>query len=216
MSTAKKHYRITAAFAVCLLLSVTSAAHADVITTLDGARLVGTIEKITPKEVELKTAYAGVLTVTMDQVASLSSDAALTTQLTGSTTVTGVTVLDEQKTIHVTSETLTSTVAADQLQASWVPGVTPPPESLFDIRHWAYTVGADMTGKSGNSDERTAEQDNDETSDESIGGASYTAFMFDPWGWYVRGELEKDKFEDIDLRTTVATGLTWRPIHTDD
>ena len=126
------------------------------------------------------------------------------------------------------------------MQATWLPSAEPPPESLFDPRHWVYVVGADIAGKSGNSDEMTtnalvdmrlvskadelrfygsyqrAEQDGDETSDESIAGASYTAYMYDPWGWYVRGELEKDKFEDIDLRTTVAAGGTWRPIHTDD
>ena len=103
-----------------------------------------------------------------------------------------------------------------------------------------YTLGADLTGKSGNSDEMTtnmradarmvtkldelrfygsyqrAQQDGDDTSDETIAGASYSAYMYDPWGWYVRAELEKDKFEDIDLRTTVASGLSWRPVHTDD
>jgi len=232
------HGRIAAALTGCLC--AVSPAYADVVTTIDGARLTGTVNKITPKTVELKTTYAGTLTVAMDQITSLSTDAALTTQLTDSTTVTGVTVLDEQKTIHVTSATLASSSRFEQLQASWVPGATPPPESLFDTRHWAYTVGADIAGKSGNSDEtttnlvgsmalvskkdelrfygsyQTAEQDGNQTSDESIGGASYTAFMYDPWGWYVRGELEKDKFEDIDLRTTLAAGLTWRPVHTDD
>ena len=230
---------------VCALIMSGAAAHADVVTTIDGARLTGTIEKITPKAIELKTAYAGKLTITMDQVASFNTDAPLTTQLKDSTTVTGVTMLDEQKTIRVTGaatsgSTLASSAGFDQLQASWLPGTPPPPESLFDTRHWIYALGADVTGKSGNSDERTthlvvdmalvskkdelrfygsyqtAEQDNNKTSDETIGGASYTAFMYDPWGWYVRGELEKDRFEDIDLRSTVAAGLTWRPVHTDD
>jgi putative salt-induced outer membrane protein YdiY len=63
---------------------------------------------------------------------------------------------------------------------------------------------------------QTSETDNDETANETIGGASYAAYFNDPWGWYVRGELEKDKFEDIDLRTTVAGGLAWRPINTTD
>ncbi len=219
-------------------MALSALAHADVVTTIDGARLTGTINKITPKIVELKTTYAGTLTVAMDQVASVTSDAALTTQLTDSTTVTGVTVIDQQQ-IHVTGETVASTSALGQLQASWLPSAEPPIESLFDPRHWVYKVGADVAGKSGNSDEMTtnvlldmalvskldelrfygsyqrAEQDGDETSDQSIAGASYTAYMYDPWGWYVRGELEKDKFEDIDLRTTAAVGATWRPIHTD-
>jgi putative salt-induced outer membrane protein YdiY len=60
-----------------------------------------------------------------------------------------------------------------------------------------------------------AEKESDETSDETIVGASYTAYMYDPWGWYVRGEVERDRFEDIDLRTTLAGGLSYRPINTD-
>ena len=217
-----------------------SAAYADVVTTVDGARLTGTIEKVTPKEIELKTAYAGKLTVTMDQVASFETEKEMTTQLTDSTTVTGVTQLDEQKNVRVVGTTSSSVARLGQLQASWVAGTPPPPESLFDTRHWTYLLGADLTGKSGNSDERntningamalvskrdelrfygsyeTAEQDDDQTSDQSIGGASYTAFVTVPWGWYVRGELEKDKFEDIDLRTTLAAGGTWRPILTEE
>jgi putative salt-induced outer membrane protein YdiY len=235
-----KNHRIHARLAACICLLAGLTAQADVVTTLDGAHLTGTIQKITPKAIELKTTYAGTLTVKMDQVTSFDTDAPLTTQLTDSTTVTGVTVLDEQKTIRVTSGTLASSAELGQLQASWLPSAAPPPESLFDIRHWVYQVGADINGKAGNSDQRntnivgsmalvskkdelrfygsyqTAEQDNDQTSDETIGGASYASYFKDPWGWYVRGELEKDKFEDIDLRSTVAGGLTWRPIHTEE
>jgi putative salt-induced outer membrane protein YdiY len=227
---------------ICIVSGALASAFAtaDVVTTTDGARLTGTINKITPKQIELKTTWAGDIVVKMDQVASYNTDAPLTTQYKDSTTVTGVTALDEQKTIRVTGGTLASATALDELQASWVPGTTPPPESLFDTRHWTYQVGVDLTGKSGNSDERTtnlvtdmrlvskidelrfygsyqtAEQDGNKTSDETIGGASYTAYMYEPWGWYVRGELEKDKFEDIDLRTTLAAGGSWRPIHTDE
>ena len=235
-----RHHRIVAGIAACVVILLSAFARADVVTTLDGAQLTGTILKITPKTIELKTTYAGTLTVAMDQVASLHTDTPMTTQLTDATTVTGVTSLDDQKTIHVTSGEATSTAGLSMLQASWPPGSEPPTESLFDPRHWIYTLGVDVAGKSGNSDEMTnnvlldmrlvskldelrfygsyqrAEQDGNDTSDETIAGASYTAFMYDPWGWYVRGELEKDKFEDIDLRTTVAGGATWRPINSDE
>ena len=231
--------RLAAWIAAWVCFASSAPVFGDTINTIDGAHLVGTIDKVTPKEITFKTKYAGTLTVAMDQVASFASDTPLTTQYKDSTTVTGITVLDEQKNMRVASDTLASTSTLDQLQASWVAGTAPPQESLFDTRHWVYQLGADLTGKSGNSDERTtnivgsmaliskkdelrfygsyqtAEQDNDQTSDEKIGGASYTAFFSDPWGWYVRGELEKDKFEDLDLRTTVAGGITWRPINTD-
>ena len=231
--------RCAAWIAAWLCFASVASVRADTVNTVDGARLVGTIDKVTPKEITLKTKYAGMLTVAMDQVASFATESPMTTQFKDSTTVTGVTVLDAEKTMRVASGTIASTNPLDNLQASWVAGTAPPPESLFDTRHWVYQLGADLTGKSGNSDERTtnivgsmalvskkdelrfygsyekAEQDNDETSDQTIGGASYTAFMYDPWGWYVRGEVEKDKFEDLDLRTTVAAGATWRPINTD-
>ncbi len=214
-------------------------ARADVVTTSDGARLIGTINKVTPTVIELKTEYAGDLTIKMDHVAAFTTDAALTTQLTDATTLTGVTLLDAQ-TLHITGDAVTSTAGLDRLQAAWLPDAEPPKESLFDLRHWVYEIGANLAGKSGNSDEMTtsvlvdmrlvskidelrlygsyqrAEQDGDETSDESIAGAVYTAYVRDPWGWYVRGELEKDKFEDIDLRTVAGAGLSWRPIHTDE
>ena len=143
--------------------------------------------------------------VDMAKVASVTSDAPLTTQFKDSTTVTGVTVIDQQN-IHVTSDTVASTSSLGQLQATWLPSAEPPPESLFDPRHWVYGVGADIAGKSGNSDEMTtnvlvdmglvskadelrfygsyerAEQDGDETSDESIAGASYTALHVRPLG----------------------------------
>ena len=231
--------RAAASIAAGMCFAAIASVRADTVNTVDGARLVGTIDKVTPKEITLKTQYAGTLTVAMDQVASFATENPLTTQFKDSTTVTGITVLDDQKNMRVASGTLASTGALDQLQASWVAGTPPPPESLFDVRHWVYQLGADLTGKSGNSDERTtnvvgsmalvsktdelrfygsyqtAEQDNNQTSDETIGGASYTAFVSGPWGWYVRGEVEKDKFEDIDLRTSLAAGGTWRPISTD-
>lgn len=238
MATANNQ-KIAASIAGLVAALLAVFAHADVVRTIDGARLTGTINKITPKAIVLKTSYAGTLTVAMDQVATVNTDAALTTQLTDKTTLTGVTVIDDEKTIRIASDSLTSTASLGQLQAAWLPNAEPPLESLFDPRHWVYSIGADLAGKSGNSDEtttnllvdmrllskldelrfygsyQTAQQDGTDTSDETVAGASYTAFMYDPWGWYVRGELEKDKFEDIDLRTTLAAGLTWRPINSD-
>jgi putative salt-induced outer membrane protein YdiY len=231
--------KISFVASLTLILVLCNYARADVVTTIDGARLTGTINKVTPKVIELKTTYAGDLTIAMDQVAGFNTDAPLTTQLTDKTTMTGTTLLDG-KALRVTGDAMASTAELDRLQAAWLPGDEPPPESLFDPRHWVYTIGADVAGKSGNSDEMTtrvlvdarlvskidelrfygsydrAEQDGTDSSDETIAGAVYTAFVRDPWGWYVRAELERDKFEDIDLRTTAAAGLSWRPINTDE
>jgi putative salt-induced outer membrane protein YdiY len=216
-----------------------SESRADVVATLDGANLVGKITKVTPTELELDTAYAGVIVVKMDQVKSLETTNPITTKLTDETTVTGTTVLGEDKVLRITAEGQSTTAGIDRLMASWAPDKTPPPESGYDPRHWIYSIGANIAGKNGNSDEfssnvlldfslvtrldelrlygsyTNAEQESEETSDEAIVGASYTAFFNDPWGWYVRGEAERDEFEDIDMRTTLAAGLSWRPINND-
>jgi putative salt-induced outer membrane protein YdiY len=175
----------------------------------------------------------------MDQVKSFDTTAPITTKLTDETTVTGTTVLGEDKVMRITAEGQSTTAGIDRLMASWAPDRTPPPESGYDPRRWIYSVGADIAGKNGNSDEfssnvivdlslvtrfdelrlygsyKNAEQEGEETSDETIVGATYTAFFNDPWGWYVRGEAERDEFEDIDMRTTLAAGLSWRPINND-
>ena len=120
--------RARAAFWLCVGLCAAVSAHADVVTTADGARLTGTIQKITPKAVELKTSYAGTLTVDMAEVTSVTSDAPLTTQLKDSTTVTGLTAIDKQN-IRVTGDSVASTSAFADLQATWLPSAEPPPPS---------------------------------------------------------------------------------------
>lgn len=230
----------TAARAWLALSFVVGAAytHADIVTTADGARLVGKVEKMTPKSIDLVTTYAGKITLDMAHVQTVETTAPVTTRFADETTVTGVTRIDESGTLTV--DGLARSARIDSLLASWQPDATPPPESGYDPRNWVYTIGADVVGKSGNSDEIStnfvgdallatrsdelhlyakyarAEQESLETSDEAIGGASYAAYMYDPWGWYVRGEVERDPFEDIDLRTTLAAGLSYRPINTDE
>ena len=229
----------TLSIATVALTLLCGAPRADVVTTSDGARLVGTVQKITPKQLELKTSYAGVLTVTMDQITEVTTQAPITTRFSDDTTVTGVTHVTPDKNVVVSGTNLQSVVPLGQLKASWLPGATPPPESGYDPRRWVYTLGVDVTGKRGNTDESNNrfsgelalvtrrdelkmygsyekdKTDGNTTADESILGASYTAYGAGIWGWYVRGELERDQFEDIDLRSTVAGGLSLRPLNSD-
>src|SRR4029077_934859 len=110
------------------------------------------------------------------------------------------------KSIHIEDPTTPTSAPVGQLMASWLPDTTPPPES--GARHWIFTAAVDISGKRGNTDESTThfigsaalvskrdelklytsyendQTDNDETADESIVGATYTAYGEDPWGWY--------------------------------
>ena len=53
------------------------------------------------------------------------------------------------------------------------------------------------------------------TKDEQKGGMKYTNFVAGKWGWYVREELERDPFEDINFRSTTAGGMTYKFVEED-
>lgn len=221
-----------------LALAIAGTANADTVTTVDGARLIGKIIEVTQETVQLETSYAGVIKVVTKQIATMEAES-LTARFNDGTTVTGAVKLDPQRALQVrgTNERDRSDAGFDRLLAAWTPGKTPPAASGLEApRHWAYTVGADLTGRDGNSEDlginlagaamlvtkvdelrfyasyQRGEQNNVKTADELIAGTSYTAFFRPDLGWYVRGAIERDEFEDIDLRTTAAAGLAWRPI----
>lgn len=101
-------------------------------------------------------------------------------------------------------------------------------------RKWKYDVYLNIGGQNGNSSEfdsefggrATLESKNDRfaiglnieheesnnqvTSEEVILDTEYTNFFSEKWGWFIREELEYDEFEDIQLRSTSAGGLTHR------
>jgi putative salt-induced outer membrane protein YdiY len=101
-------------------------------------------------------------------------------------------------------------------------------------RKWKYQVNANISGKSGNTDEQSIgagfsatltgkedelkfygsydrqETDGETSSDERKAGMRYTSYFHDPWGWYARQELESDEFENISLRSVTAGGLSYR------
>jgi putative salt-induced outer membrane protein YdiY len=224
--------------AFALALAIAGNAPADTITTVDGARLTGKIVEVTQETVQLETTYAGVIKVAAKQIATMEAER-LTARFADGTTVTGAVQLDQSRALHVRGEGERGDAGLDSLLAAWTPGTTPPAASGLEApRHWVYTVGADLAGRSGNSDDlginlagaamlvtkvdelrfhasyQRGEQNSVKTADELIAGTSYTAFFRPDLGWYVRGAIERDEFEDIDLRTTAAAGLAWRPIET--
>jgi putative salt-induced outer membrane protein len=97
--------------------------------------------------------------------------------------------------------------------------------------HWTYTVALGASQTEGNTDTRTvrgrmdidrktemdllkfyasadyAEQDDERTRNEYLGGIKYEHSFRPRWYWYTRGELEHDEFENLDLRATVAGGV---------
>ena len=208
--------------------------HADSVVTTNGATLIGQITVITPDTITMETEYAGTVNIDMNQIASLITDAPVSSILDDDTVVTGVMAIQEDGYMAIENPNVNVRVPVEELTASWLPDATPPVEAGFpQPREWHYTVGADITGKRGNSKENgaslrgvaslagdndelrfyisvdRADKDGDRTSNEAIFGSSYVSYFSDILGWYVRSELERDPFESIDLRASASAGISY-------
>ncbi|MGJ3244447.1 MAG: DUF481 domain-containing protein [Opitutales bacterium] len=103
------------------------------------------------------------------------------------------------------------------------------PERKWDIR-----LAFDINGRSGNVSESSfrgksdlrlkgerddlhlflaynfRERNGELQRDEARIGGTYSNFFIDDLGWYVRTQFEQDRGENLDLRSTTASGLTYR------
>lgn len=220
-----------AAAAAILLLQP---AWSDTLMTTNGSSISGEIRAITLESVIIQTDFAGEITIDRLQVTQLMTESPLTLELADGSEVTALAELTEDGDLRLRNDDIDRRVPADQLVSARIPGAYLPEDADGDPdRHWKYSIAADLNGKRGNAEEmgtmiRTEavlNGDNEiklyasmdrgktngiESSDEIILGSSYVIYTHDPWGWFVNAELERDRFESIDLRTNVSTGLSYR------
>jgi putative salt-induced outer membrane protein YdiY len=219
---------------------------ADQVETNDGSVLSGTIKSITESAIVLSTTYAGDITLQRDQIKGFTTQAPIFVRLKSGTTLAGHVSHDGQGQLVITGEDATMTTKTTAVAESWSPQATDPllvrEQKKQDAlkRKWSYKAGVDIAGKKGNSDESSmrvnlaatlksaqdtlkfygsvdkASKNGSETSDEIILGSDYTAYFSEPWGWYVRGQVEQDDFENLDLRTSLGGGLSYRVFNQED
>ncbi len=199
----------------------------DVIELDNGSKIVGQIENILKGKLEIKTDFAGKLTIDMARVVSLSSKTPLLINLTSGNRLYGTIHHDKEKTRIDTPDGSIS-LKKGALVAAWQKGQPDPLEPKR--RKWKYAAGFDISGRTGNT-ERTsvggrvkaklegpkdhllfylrgtyAREDGDKTDDEIIGGIDFEAMIDKQQSWYARVELENDDIEELDLRSTAAAG----------
>lgn len=237
--------------AACVLFSgALQLSAVDVLTTADGARLTGTILSISNGEIEFETAYAGVIKVKQTNVVSLETETPVSIRLKSGDVLTGPVTVDESKNITVTSTEGKITTNAQEVRAAWPTTARDPEEIAREKaedalkRKWSYQVGADVSGKDGNTVKNdvglVAQAKLEGPSDRLLfygsysysksqdltgatytsareikGGVDFTSYLSTHWGWYLRSEGEVDKIEGIDFRSTSAGGANYRAIKTD-
>jgi putative salt-induced outer membrane protein YdiY len=220
------------------LIFISSIASADVVRTLDGAELIGTIILIDKGIIHLDTAYAGTLKIQQAQVERFESDAPRVVRLASGTVMAGSIASNSGDTIRIQSEDGVLETSTAKITAAWTPGAEDP-EVARSRRDWRYDASLDLTGKSGNTDKyrlgaslvaelkgpndtlrffaeyEQAETEGAKTEDRTAGGVSYESFFSEILGWYVRSELVTDPIDNITLRSTSAGGLSYRLINSD-
>ncbi len=228
-----------------LLFAAASLAHADIVTTNDGAQLTGTITLIDKGVIHLDTAYAGTLQIQQAQVASFKTDAPVVVRLESGTVMTGPVESAAGGKLKIQSSDGTLETSAKKVVASWAPTAEDP--AIGRLREekealqpkWKFRASLDMTGKAGNTEKfnlgskfeaklkspndelafyaeyEQGEENGNKTDDRLEGGTAYEAFFSEVFGWYVRTQLETDKIDNIDLRSTSGAGMSYRLINND-
>ncbi|MEX0325753.1 MAG: YdiY family protein [Puniceicoccaceae bacterium] len=184
---------------------------ADRIETADGAILTGRIEDVSETHIQITTSYAGTLVV--DRAVVLRYHQAGADALPAE----AKTVKEEKKkTVPVAQVPKASNPVAD------------------DPRLWKFEAGLNFVGNQGNTDKIdltiTADAEMDREYDrlgiygrysygenkgklsanEIVLGSQYTNFFRDNLGFFLRGELEHDDREGILIRSTSASGISWK------
>ena len=221
------------AWGMIFLVSVAAAAAADQVEMQDGSVLKGRILSISETVIELETAYADTVKVARARVASFATDETIFLRLTGGTVVPGPVLAGDGKELILKGPDGDLKTDVTLVKEGWrAPDQDP---ALLDLqRKWRYRAEARISGKSGNTSEENvsaafdatlaakkdelkfymlysrSESEGVKTTDERKGGVRYTSYFHEPWGWYLRSELENDEFENIRMRSTTAGGLSYR------
>ncbi|MBI9020913.1 MAG: DUF481 domain-containing protein [Verrucomicrobia bacterium] len=223
----------------------TLSSRADEIHTTDGFVLKGKVSSINSTTLTLETGPFGTLSIPRETVTTLLMDQPASVRLDDKSVWVGTVSTPKAGTIQVAGTRGSTSAELDQVTDLWPQGAEDPriaaKQAELDAqkRNWKTEATVSVNGKSGNTTERNFaasvesvlsgpedelklyarynknSTDGVKSSEETIGGAQYSSFGDDKLGWYVRAELERDPFENIDLRTTVAGGPTYRWVNED-
>lgn len=208
---------------------------ADVVETLGGSVIHGTVLASDNGIIRIETDFAGTIEIKQDQIKSITTDDPIYVAVKDGDSVKGRITTDPSG-VRVVSDTGTLQTQTGLISALWRDGDMSPADKAAEAlrRKWGYELAFDLNGRSGNS-ERTfigisgravlegvndrlmfygsyarSEEDDQTTQDEGKGGVDYSNFFSDRMSWYVRTELGYDHTKDLDLRSQTAAGVGYK------
>lgn len=211
-----------------LLFSGVAVAAADEVVLVNGDRLTGTVVKVEGGKLTLKTDYAGAVEIAADKIKKIRTDNPAEVHLVGGEVLKGKIATTDDGKLAVESS---PERAASAVEWGKVAAVNPPPKPPAKLTG---NVSLGGTYQSGNTDRRSfsaaadasirgerdrfgvrfmfnyAEEKEDVTARNLYGALKYDYFFTKKFYGYLGLEMLRDRFKDLDLRTTVGPGVGYQ------
>lgn len=225
---------------ILLVLAAVVRLAADQVDLVDGSIVKGQVLSVEAGSVRIKTAFAGSLTIPLDQVKSLSTDEAVNVSVTGQPVRLGR-IGSGQTRVEEDGVERIATVPAEVV-ALWRQGAESPGEKIareqaeLAKRKWSYEATMAVTGRTGTTERlnaafggkatlasdrdrlvfaviaERAEDQGTQTANREFAGVDYSHFYLADRGWYARTSFEYDKIKSLDVRSASAAGISRKVI----
>ncbi len=217
-----------------LALCAAGVLHADTITTTSGDIINGTITGKKAGKISIETAFAGTLAI--DETLVKSIDYTTAEKLYARTDATNkekelVTVSKDAQgnVVLIPDEDKAKALALSEVVTLWDTETEDP--DFPAIKRWAYSISLGFSGNSGTTNDismnayadavRTGESttfkmygsmnktrsEGVETAKRYIGGLDFEHRPTDHLSWYVRDEIQHNRYSDYKLRNVLGAGL---------
>ena len=217
-----------------LFFSMNPAA-ADELRLKNGDRISGTLVAMEEGKLIFKTSYAGEVSITWEEISTMSTEAPIRVVLSDETALNGITQSAEAGKMKMRMGKIVETVSFDLKE---VRAINPKPAATEPAVKTKGHVNIGITSTKGNSETGTqhfdgefvarteknrftiggefnrAEDDGAKTVNNAFGSLKYDHFLTRQWYLYSSASFEKDEFKDLDLRTTLGLGAGYQFMET--
>ncbi|HIA48312.1 MAG TPA: DUF481 domain-containing protein [Candidatus Hydrogenedentes bacterium] len=221
---------LTLIVTLMIVLTSSTMSASDEVRLKDGSLLVGTVIRIQDENLLLQTEHAGKVTINMSGVTGITTEKTQGIVVNESEPRFGTLKFKDGEQVLLEGESDSTTVAPADLILLWPEDKKmPKPAQLWSARVELGINGSDgnserfsFTGRS-NATRKTdadmlllylqgyyAEDNGIRSHNEFKLGGRYEWKVAPKWSAYVRTEFEEDEFEQLDLRSTLVLGMSYR------
>ncbi len=231
-------YHLNRLIIVSIWLMLGNSALADTVNLDNGDRLSGEVIKMADGVLVFKATYAGEIEIPWDAVVSLTTDTPITAQLVNDSQITGQAVFSENGEIQISGDDVLKSVAFD---VENVTAINPPTaEELAPKTKYSSNFNVGITAATGNADTQQyhfdgefnargeqdryaigvdfnrGEEDGETIVDNWTVYTNYDYFLSEKVFWNNTITLQQNDLQELNLRTSVSSGIGYQFHDTDD